>query len=302
MTSPLLCEPRRLTQDDPIERWPLPDEDKASEGLSVSRSDIEFANITKEVVAIEIHVANRSAGRSAPTEMVLQVAPLGAFVPWQPLATLPVPALRPGEVTTVRGLARVVQPRPLGDPARIPPKKLLTALGLADEPSRRRRRRKRSADLWDLAADPMQLLMPGRAHWMGNLNVLIGKVDVERHLARALRVMPGRVNVAWFMVGSGCRDAYAFHMNEQGRKWDAKLYDMTSYRAVLVDLAETPPLAHDRWIDSTGTRMMLLALQPPRDCDAGTVEVHVTQRSTGREAVVEFSLDPNAAGPGCYVV
>ena len=32
------------------------------------------------------------------------------------------------------------------------------------------------------------------------------------------------------------------------------------------------------------------------------VEVHVTQRSTRKTAVVEFSFDPRAVGPGCYVV
>jgi hypothetical protein len=47
---------------------------------------------------------------------------------------------------------------------------------------------------------------------------------------------------------------------------------------------------------------MMLALCPPKDCGSGTVEVHVEQRSTGQSAVVEFSLDPNAAGPGCFVV
>jgi hypothetical protein len=31
-------------------------------------------------------------------------------------------------------------------------------------------------------------------------------------------------------------------------------------------------------------------------------EVHVEQRSTGKEAIVEFSLDARAAGPGCFVV
>jgi len=50
------------------------------------------------------------------------------------------------------------------------------------------------------------------------------------------------------------------------------------------------------------SRVIMLALCPPRDCGAGSVAVHVQQRSTGRWAVVEFSLDPKAAGPGCFVV
>jgi hypothetical protein len=47
---------------------------------------------------------------------------------------------------------------------------------------------------------------------------------------------------------------------------------------------------------------MLLALRVPHKCEAATVAVHVIQKSTRREAVVEFSLDPGAAGRGCYTV
>jgi len=47
---------------------------------------------------------------------------------------------------------------------------------------------------------------------------------------------------------------------------------------------------------------LVLALVPPAACRRGSVAVHVEQRSTGRVAVVEFSLDAAAAGPGCYVV
>jgi hypothetical protein len=47
---------------------------------------------------------------------------------------------------------------------------------------------------------------------------------------------------------------------------------------------------------------MMLALRPPEDCEAGGVEVHVEQRSTGQVAIVEFSFDPTALGPGCFVV
>jgi hypothetical protein len=48
--------------------------------------------------------------------------------------------------------------------------------------------------------------------------------------------------------------------------------------------------------------LMMLMICPPSGCSRGTVEVEVEQRSTGQSAIVEFSLDPKAAGPGCYVV
>jgi hypothetical protein len=48
--------------------------------------------------------------------------------------------------------------------------------------------------------------------------------------------------------------------------------------------------------------MVALTVHPPKECSEDEAEVHVTQRSTGEVAIVEFSLDPNAAGPGCYTV
>ena len=39
-----------------------------------------------------------------------------------------------------------------------------------------------------------------------------------------------------------------------------------------------------------------------RGMQEAAVEVHVCQRSTQQTAVVEFTFDSRAAGPGCYVV
>src|SRR5262249_53593613 len=128
------------------------------------------------------------------------------------------------------------------------------------------------------------------------------KSDVERHLAKALRVYPGRLNMAWFFVGSGSRDSYSFRLEGLSHDWDAMLFDMTSHQSLVMNVDERAGIALGQWIESTGTRVMLLALLPPKDCQAGTVAVRVTQQSTGRTAEVEFSLDAAAAGRGCYVV
>jgi hypothetical protein len=45
-----------------------------------------------------------------------------------------------------------------------------------------------------------------------------------------------------------------------------------------------------------------LHVEPPAGCAAGKLDVRVQQKSTGREAVVEFGFDPDAEGPGCYTV
>jgi hypothetical protein len=46
--------------------------------------------------------------------------------------------------------------------------------------------------------------------------------------------------------------------------------------------------------------IIMLMTEPPAGCKQGRVEVRVTQRSSGKKAVVEFDLDPAAQGPGCY--
>jgi hypothetical protein len=147
----------------------------------------------------------------------------------------------------------------------------------------------------------MELFLNRQLYWAGNLNIHVGNRAVERHLAQALRICPGRTNMVWFFVGSG-PDAYRFRIDGVGPDWDATLFDMSGRRSLLVDPRNDTPLAEEEWFTVTGTTMFLLALAPPAKCGAGDVEVHVTQRSSGATAVVEFSCDPRAAGPGCYVV
>lgn len=276
----------------------------AADWWSISRRDIEFFNLDPLQVAIQIKVTNTSTHPSPPATAVVQAAPFGAFVPWQPLIDLPIPPLAPGEVRFLRARAVAYRPQPLGSPDRVPPRRVLTALGFAGDSPREQARETAEAKpgASNLPADLMQILGQEIPHWAGNINVLVGTRDVERHLARALRIYPGRVNMAWFFVGSGGRDAYAFRLQGTRTDWDARLFDMTDRRSLVVQVEEAPQIAPDQWIPSEGTRMMLLALRPPTDCRAGSVAVWVTQRSTGRTAVVEFSLDATAAGRGCYVV
>jgi hypothetical protein len=281
--------------------------------LHVERTDIAFANINPERVGIEVTVWNRGDGCSEPTLAVLQAAPLGAFVPWQPLAVLPVPAIKPGEAHVLRSEAVHIHPAPLGDPDGLSPRQLLTALDMGDDRPRpnanpaaallggvRRQLLARRA-VPTMPPDLLELMGRGNPHWAGNLNVFIGNTAVERHLAQALRVYPGRTNLAMFVVGTG-RDAYAFHLAGAGATWEARLFDMTGQASLHLDPRKVSPLDQDRWVEMDGHRMLMLALLPPARCERGTVEVHVEQRSSGRTAVVEFSLDPAAAGPGCYVV
>ncbi len=262
--------------------------------LIVRREDIVFTNVSPEVVRIEVTVRNDGLGPSRPATAMLQSAPLGAFVPWRPLALLRVPSLEPGESVVLHTEATTALPAPLGPPDRVAPRQLLTALGAEDDrPAAARPARPLATDLLRLVGRP-------GTHWAGNLNVFIGGKPVERHLAQALRVYPGQVNVAMFVVGSG-PDEYRFRLEGDAAGWNATLSDATQ-QARVIDLVKDAAIAPDAWVPVQATALMLLALQPPVDCKQGNVEVHVTQRSSGQTAVVEFSLDPKAAGPGCYVV
>jgi hypothetical protein len=287
--------------------------------LQLEPADISFEDLTADRVRIRVTVHNAGARRSRPTTMRLESAPLGAFVPWQPLTVLSVPRLEPGESRELAVDVTRPHPAPLGEFGRVPPKRVLTAVNAPDQPAPRRgggfmavlellrrgqpaqpasgsveaREAALAPDLWDL-------LGRGQPHWAGNINVFIGNRAVERHVAKALRVYPGRTNIAMFVVGSaGRRDAYAFELVGLGSDWKGALYNMTNSQTLLVDSSDGA-IQETHWVESAGGLMVMLATRPPAGCRTGEVEVHVTRRSCGTTALVEFNLDPAAQGPGCY--
>lgn len=287
--------------------------------LYTERTDISFHDLADGRVRIQVTVHNAGLRRSRPTPMRLESAVLGAFVPWQPLARLLVPALEPGESRALN--VEVARPRPasLGDFNRIPPNRLITAVNSPEQPSRsgvgfgamrnlfRRGQTTRPsggdlAGRASLAPDLWDLLGRSQPYWAGNLNVFIGIHAVERHLARALRIYPGRTNLAMFMVGDRARrDAYAFEFVGLARDWGAALYNLSDHRSLLVNSSDAC-IEEKRWVESNGQSIVILATQPPADCRTGNLEVHVTRRSCRKTAIVEFNLDPSAQGAGCYIV
>ena len=286
--------------------------------LRVERTEISFHDLAADKVRVQVTVRNVGADCSPPTPMRLESAPLGAFVPWQPLTQLLVPALEPGEsreLITDVSRSRVT---PLGDFNRVPPKRLLTAVNSPDQPSPQPGtglgailnllRRGQTAPPSDrglaerpsLAPDLWDLLGRGQPHWAGNINVFVGTRPVERHLARALRIYPGRTNLVMFMVGSPAMpDAFAFELVGLAPDWIAALYDVTNQKNLLVDPSNVP-IEETQWVESSRGLLVMLATHPPADCATGNVEVHVTRRSCRKAAIVEFDLDPAAQGTGCY--
>ena len=288
---------------------------------SLERTDISFQDLAGDRVRIQIMVHNEGPRRSRRTIMRLESAPLGAFVPWQPLAVLPVPPLEPGESRELRTEVPRPHPAPLGDFSRIPPKRLLTAVNSPDQPSPpsgtglmavlnllRRGQTARpapgsvTAKRASLAPDLWELAGRGQPYWAGNINVFIGAHPVERHRASALRVYPSYTNLAMFLVGGpGRPDAYAFDLLGSNPDWKAALYDVTNNRTLLAD-PSAAPIQEMQWVEANGGLMVMLVTHPPAGCRVGNVEVHVTRRSCQKTAVVEFNLDPSAQGSGCYFV
>ena len=285
--------------------------------LRLDRTDIRFHSLNGDKVRIELTIHNEAENRSRPTLIRLESAPLGAFVPWKPLAQLLVPALEPGathELTT-----EVARPRPvpLGDFNRVPPRRVLAALSSPDQPSgnagtrgflelcfrfrTNNRSSKSDSSVATLAPDLWDLLCHSQPHWAGNLNVFVGTRAIERHLAKALRVYPGRTNLAMFVVGSpGRHDGFAFELVGLDSDWKAALYDMTNCESLLDN--SDAPIEERKWVESYGSLAGLLAIRPPMHSPAGCLEVRVTRKSDEKQAVVEFDLDPDAQGAGCYSV
>lgn len=279
----------------------------------IRRTDIEFHNLTPERVRIGVRVFNAGNTATEPTLMRLQAAPLGAFVAWSDLVTLPVPSI-PAYDSVEVSTEVAAPPRPrTQDAFQAPPRMPWTAVAHDDDSPQRpegssrsllgrssNRPQARQGGAAQLPANPLDLFGEPGVHWAGNINVLIGDQAVERHLAQALRIYPGRTNLAMFVVGDG-RDRYQFELAGSGAAWDSALYDFANFGAFVSGRAsQQVPLS--QWVSFQRKTRLLLAMVPPGDCDSGSVEIHVRQESTGRDAVVEFSLDSRAAGAGCYTV
>ena len=261
------------------------------DGLCVEREDITFTTVRPGLLRAEITIHNAGRVPTGPTFGMLRSAPLGAFVPWQFLDIVRVPALAPGESTVVRGEYRYETPPALGGLDKLPPDRVLTALGMG-EPDRGPQ-----PDRPGLATDLLTLLRQGSSYWAGNLNLFFPGKDVERHVAQALRVYPGYVNVAMFVIGAA-GDSYRYELSGDAGVWGARLFDTFASKPILDGLS-APALKEGAWHEPA-SGLLLLTIEPPPRATDGSVAVHVRQRSSQREAVVEFSMDSRAAGPGCY--
>lgn len=283
--------------------------------LRIGRDDIRFWNVAPDRVRIEVTVHNDDELPSAPARLRLEWAPLGALVTWRPLKVLSVPPVAPRGARIARTEVPIRSLPALGTAPRVPLHRLARAA--ADPPGGGGRDRNAGGSLrsrfaasrdtgiapgggW-LGTDLFQLLRRGNAHWAGNVNVFIGSQAVERHRALSLRIHPGRLNLAWFLVGSG-RDAYRMAFAGAGAAWNASLLDLDRSLNLRFAARSAVSIELGAWLEADSRKILAVAMEPPARCARGALEVRIEQRSSGQQAVVEFDLDPGAQGAGCYAL
>ena len=179
-------------------------------------------------------------------------------------------------------------------------------------------------ELFDLepADRPRADLHQGRSvYWIGNINVLMGGIDVERHEARAFRICPGKINRSWFFLGGQPGCSTSFEVLGAGEGWSTRLYETKpdsswSFRdhADLLRFTqglemETYPgelIEPGKWARLGMRPMIAVEICPPADATSSTLAIQVLQRSPCgekvRKAVVEFDFSESAVGPGCHTV
>jgi len=334
--------------------------DRAAEGtgtgLAVEREDICFYNVAADRLRIEVKVQNRSDTASNPELMMLQFAAFGAFVPWTPLQLLQVPRIRPGGSTLVSTEVVICEDGTLlaedGGAYSEDRKRYQDALRTIQDDEQLK-----TMSVWQVVARKVRKLfaenrgighgprdtslaeveelfglepadMPradlhqGRSvYWVGNINVLMGDIDVERHEARAFRIYPGKINRSWFFLGGPPRCSTSFEILGAGEGWSTRLYetkpdsswsfrDHADLRRFCQGLEmETYPgemIEPGKWARLGVCPMIAVEICPPPDATSSALAIQVLQRSPCgeevRKAVVEFDFSESAVGPGCHTV
>jgi hypothetical protein len=109
--------------------------------------------------------------------------------------------------------------------------------------------------------------------------------------------------MAVFIVGDdNLSDEYAFRILGDGINWESRLFTLPLFTISLIKTSGSVEIEENCWIPASRSPIVYLQFCPPRDVCRGKIDIEVTQRSTGRKAAVEFSLDAGAEGPGCFVV
>ena len=143
-------------------------------------------------------------------------------------------------------------------------------------------------------------------HWIGNINVLIGDADVERHMAQALRIYPGFANRCVFFLGDKTGESYSFELKGPGAEWVTKLSRLEEpwgFRCFSGGYAGPwQQIQPGDWLGVEPNGQIGVEISPPEDATEGGLSIEVCRKSDKRGAVVEFDFSESAAGTGCYTV
>lgn len=150
---------------------------------SIAREHIYWQTLDIGIVEISIELVNHSEEPTTEDTLIIEAAPLGAFVPNRPLTRVAVGSLDPGERRSVSVFVS---------------RDALQGASLAAPPIDRTVLPKSIGAILD-ATKAM--------HWIGNLNVYFDrepKNAVERHCAFNLKVPAGNQIAAMFMLMDEC--------------------------------------------------------------------------------------------------
>jgi hypothetical protein len=144
---------------------------------ALSREGLSWRSVSPGKVEIAIDLANGSPEPTQEGDLVIEAAPLGAFVPSRPVARVAVGSLDPGERRRVKTL---VSRQALNRAGFIP-------MGRAIGDFFKR--------LYGTTLDAAVIETMAQTEWIGNLNVYFDRCperSVERHCAFRLRIAAGR--------------------------------------------------------------------------------------------------------------
>ncbi len=288
-----------------VRRWPPP----APRAPTLERGGIRFETRQPHQVHISLTLGNRGTEPTPATTLALRGSAFGAFLPWVPLGTVEVPPVAPGaRIELVAD--RWVEPVPGSGGPNVPRSGSLTeALTrfAASGPPPHRAPYPVSAGARGGSAPEAAGAVPALLHaaegrlpaglfqalgrrvpdWPGNVEVLLGGRQVERHCAFNLRMHPGLTNRALFLVG-GRPDSYRFSLSGTARFWKPALGCFRS--------GDFAPLPEGVWVALPAFSPLILTLQPRTGVRSGNLAVHVMRESTREVTTVELEL--HAGGPG----
>ena len=230
---------------------------------------------------LEVAIDFRNPGPtfSEPASARIDIAPFGAFVPGELLATAAVPSLPPGGVWTFRtAVASGDLPAWTRTP-RVRP-------SVPTRSARPSRSSRRPASFWSrLWSDDSLPLVEG-VHFVGNLNIFVtARQPVERHMTRAVKLRAGAANLGRFVVGNGKPADYTFHPAVCEPGWRMDLH----------------PYGWDKMVNIRHGAATLVIVPPPK-AESGKAAVRVERVGSWRKSstLVEFELEVGASGSKCY--